>query len=79
MIIEEEEKKKENEAFHLQLVVRGRQVQAEDGWVKVSNGRAVERKAFLSSLTLKKISQMREGVHANVKAAVITSRLILQG
>lgn len=31
MIIEKEEKKKVNEAFHLQLIVRGRQVQAEEG------------------------------------------------
>lgn len=35
--------------------------------------------SFLSSLTLKKISQMREGVHANVKAVVITSRLVSRG
>lgn len=34
--------------------------------------------SFLSSLTLKKISQMREGLHANVKAVVITSRLVLR-
>lgn len=34
-----------------------------------------KEESFLSSLTLKKISQMREGVHTNVKATVITSRL----
>lgn len=38
-----------------------------------------KEKAFLSSLTPKKISQMREGVHTNVKATVITSSLVLQG
>jgi len=78
MIIEKEEKK-EREWSVSSPPHSWRPVQAEEGWVKVRNGRAVERKAFLSSLTLKKISQMKEGVHANVKASVITSRLVSPG
>lgn len=41
--------------------------------------KSAREESFLSSPTLKKISQMREGVHANVKAVVITSRLVFVG
>lgn len=51
----------------------------EAGWSRRRKGdskSAMEerwRGKLLSSLTLKEISQMREGVHANVKSKVITS------
>lgn len=38
-MIEKEKKRKENGAFHLRFAVPDRLVQAEEGWLKVSDGR----------------------------------------
>lgn len=46
---------------------------------RVTQSQRWKRAKLLSSPTLKEISQMREGVHANVKAMAITSFLVLQG
>lgn len=78
MIIEKEDRKKRMKRFisnsQLEAVwSRQRKGDSKSGMEEQYRGK------LLSSLTLKKISQMRKGMHANVKDTMITGCQVLQG